>query len=148
MADYPKTREEFEKRLKEHVELRMTRQGEYNRRIKMIYSDCDLEQKTLEIRHIALAEEMNPLKTLHGGIMAWLLDSTMGTLANAWVMVPSPTLNLSVNFVSPIREGDEAVVRAKLVHVGRSTVSASSEILVNGKVCAAAVGSFFVTEGR
>jgi len=148
MADYPKNREEFEKRLKKHIDLRMTRQGEYNRRILMKYSDCDFEQKILEIRHTTIEEELNPLKTMHGGIVTWLLDSTMGTLTNAWVHAPSPTMNISVNFVRGIKLGDEAIVRARLVHVGRATVSASAEILVDGKVCASAIGSFFISEGR
>ncbi len=148
MATYPNNREELEERLRKHVEIRMTRQGEYNRRTKMEFLNCDFEQKTLEIRHNAIAEEMNPLNTMHGGIVSWLLDSTMGTLANAWVMVPSPTLNLSVNFVSPVREGDEVTVRAWLVHVGRATVSAMSEMRVGDRICATGIGSFFVTENR
>jgi len=145
MANYPENQQELERRLRGHVEIRMTKQGEYNRNIKMEYIEGSFEDRTLTIRHMAREEEMNPLNTMHGGIVTWLLDSTMGTLANAWVYVPAPTMNIAVNFVSGVHTGDEVFIKAKLVHVGRATVSASAEMIAGERVCATAVATFFVT---
>ena len=145
MADYPKSKEELAERLGGFIELRNNKQGNINTMIGLEYLDCDFEEKTLTLRHMAKESEMNTIHSMHGGIVTWLMDSAMGTLANAWVVCPTPTMNISVNFVRAIHAGEEIHIKARLVHVGRQTVSASCDILSGDKICAAAVATFFVT---
>ena len=145
MPDYPKSKEELVERLGRFIELRNFRQGNINTMIGLEYLDCNFEEKTLTLRHVAKDDEMNTLHTMHGGIVTWLMDSAMGTLANSWVVCPTPTMNISVNFVRAIRSGEEIRIKARLVHVGRQTVSASCDIMSGDKICSAAVATFFVT---
>lgn len=147
-ADHPKNKAELVERLGRFIEFRNFRQGNINCMIGLEYIDCDFEEKTITIRHTVKDSELNTIKIMHGGLVTWLIDSAMGTLTNAWTRRATPTMNISVNFVRPILSGDEAIIKARLVHVGRQTVSASAEISVGGRVCAAAVGTFFVTDTK
>lgn len=77
---------------------------------------------------------LNPLGTLHGGVMATLLDSAMGcavhtTLADDELYSSG---DLDVRFLRPVREGERVEAAGWVVHAGRRTVTAEGEIVGPG----------------
>lgn len=72
---------------------------------------------------------MNRGGNVHGGIIASLADSTIGSLVNK--SLPSGkravTAEMKVNYLRPGR-GDELISRARLVHMGRRLAVGECEI--------------------
>ncbi len=92
------------------------------------------------------------LRTLgiaHGGVIATLLDSVMGMMANR----ESPadhyvvTAQLNVNFIRPAFEGETLLASSEVRHSGRKTAVAQGEIrTTDGALVATASGTFIFVE--
>ncbi|HUT53180.1 MAG TPA: PaaI family thioesterase [bacterium] len=76
-----------------------------------------------------LPQHKNIWGTVHGGVIAGLIDSSCGT-AIAPVLAPDETvvtLDLKVQFLRPVREG-RLTARGRVVHRSRRFVHTESEI--------------------
>jgi len=88
----------------------------------------------------------NPLNMPHGGILAVILDTAMGTLATHSLSEEFAvvTTNLSINYIAAAKEGN-LHAQAKFSHKGRQTMVIEGEIVDDhGKRIAIGTGSFFV----
>ena len=88
----------------------------------------------------------NTLHIPHGGIIAVLLDTAMGTLANQALSeeFAAVTTNLSINYVATATEG-HLHAKATFSHKGRHTMVLTGEVTDDdGKRLAISTGSFFV----
>lgn len=87
----------------------------------------------------------NPFATVHGGIMATLLDSAMtaAVLSTLPVGVACATLEMKVNFVRPVRaESGPLRCEAAAIHLGSSIATAEGKIFDGRqKLCAHAVAT-------
>ncbi len=87
----------------------------------------------------------NPFATVHGGIMATLLDSAMtaAVLSTLAVGVACATLEMKVNFLRPVRaESGPLRCEAAVIHLGSHIATAEGRILDGrGKLCAHAVAT-------
>jgi uncharacterized protein (TIGR00369 family) len=86
---------------------------------------------------------------IHGGITMYALDNaTSMSVMTANTGVSQATLELKVNFVAPLsKEPFKAL--GHVVKVGRSTAVARGEVLDgDGKVCAAALGTWFLIQKK
>jgi uncharacterized protein (TIGR00369 family) len=114
---------------------------------------CDEIESVEEGRVVFLMppveEHLNPLGTVHGGVLTTLLDSAMGcavhTTLPAGVMYT--TLELKVNFVRPALPGG-ATLRAvgTVVHAGATVALAEAQILdaASGKLIAHATSTCLI----
>src|SRR5438876_3914157 len=73
----------------------------------------------------------NPLGTVHGGVMATLLDSALGCAVQS--MLPSgtsyTTLELKVNYLRPITETTGTVyAEGKIIHIGGRIATAEARL--------------------
>ncbi|WP_236794620.1 cytochrome P450 [Amycolatopsis sp. GM8] len=73
----------------------------------------------------------NALYTVHGGVIATLLDTAMGS--SVFTAIPEgalyTTLELKVNFIRPVAlDGDQLTCEAKVVHVGKRTATAEGRV--------------------
>lgn len=78
------------------------------------------------------ADHLNPLRAVHGGYAATLLDSCMGCAVHS-ALPPGrgfTTLELKVNYIRAMHP-DTGVVRAsgELIHLGRSTATAEGRLV-------------------
>ncbi len=96
----------------------------------------------------------NPFATVHGGIMATLLDAAMtaAVLSALEVGAACATLEMKVNFVRAVT-AESGVLRCegKVVHLGSSIATAEGKLLDGrGRLCAHAVNtcSVFPAAGR
>ena len=77
---------------------------------------------------------LNPLGTLHGGVMATLLDSAMGCAVHTTLEddVLYSSGDLAVRFLRPVQAGERVEAAGWVVHRGRRTATAEGEILGPG----------------
>jgi uncharacterized protein (TIGR00369 family) len=83
--------------------------------------EADTDARTIEVAFTAGRDFTNPMGNIQGGMLAAMLDDTLGpalaaTLANGQFAV---TLELKVNFLRPASEG-RLVGRGRVVHRGNS----------------------------
>lgn len=88
-----------------------------------------VEQGELEAEFTVRKEMTNPAGMLHGGIHAAILDDMVGMnvalygLEHLYVSV-----NLSVDFLAPVRTGEKVIARSKIIRVGKTIVNAVAEL--------------------
>ncbi len=92
-------------------------------------------------------EYANHMGSIHGAIVSGLLDNAMGysieTLNKRCV-----TLEMNINYISPVMEGTEVFVEGQVIYAGKKTVVAESALFNNeGILAAKARGTFFVLPG-
>lgn len=98
--------------------------------------------------------ELNHMKTLHGGIIATVIDTVSGILTsylcNSFVI---PTINLSINYHEPATNEENLFVMASADRVGKNLVSISAKAYVSdvntyemkkGKIIATGISNFYV----
>ena len=82
----------------------------------------------------------NPLGTVHGGVLATLMDTAMGSAVFTRLGdgIAYTTLELKLNFIRPVTlDGSRLTCDAEVVHLGRRTATAEGKITdANGKLIA------------
>lgn len=94
--------------------------------------------------------QLNDMGNLHGGMIFTAMDSTMGTLAG--IFAPGhagPTIQLSIDYVSPMTAGDELQVEAVIDYTGHRVTQTRgiARSAKTGKIIASAHASF-LSQGR
>jgi uncharacterized protein (TIGR00369 family) len=86
---------------------------------------------------------------VHGGVVLYCLDSVMGlAVMSENTGINQYTLELKVNFLEPLADGP-FTASGKLVRMGRVTAVAQGEVRdVKGKLCAAALGTWYLVRAR
>lgn len=85
----------------------------------------------------------NVNQAVHGGVYFSILDSVMGATVRSVTKKPITTINSSVNFFSPLKDGDSMYASAKVVQLGKSIVTAEGEVRdCNGSILAKTIGTF------
>ncbi len=90
------------------------------------------EEDRITMRLLPAEFHYNPIGTVHGGVLATLLDSVMGCAVQAKLPAGRAytTLEFKVSFVRGVRVSTgEIVAEGKVVHLGRQTA------LAEGTVC-------------
>ncbi|MBQ3405366.1 MAG: PaaI family thioesterase [Oscillospiraceae bacterium] len=109
------------------------------------FYDCSFEEKWLTLSFEVLDCELNPNKTMMGGLIATALDITYGVLVISLTGQDSPpTINLNVNFVRPIAAGDTLLCTAKVTSWGKKVIHLSCEGICksNGKTAVSSTAVF------
>lgn len=101
---------------------------------------CTSEMQ-LKPHHLSIAARV------HGGVLASMLDTTLG--GAVFGAIPRgkgcATLSFNINFFRPVTEG-KLTCRARLCNMSRHTAFASGEIHDDkGRLIASATGTFFLT---
>lgn len=101
----------------------------------------DANETTVEFRQSSYFS--NRQGNLHGGIMAFLIDTAMGNLHRAALGVPGVTLELKTQYLSGSNGDGTLVCRARPLKLG-SRISFLEAALSNeeGKLIAAATGTW------
>ena len=104
---------------------------------------CSAEEQTLGLSFHVRGWMCNPKGTLHGGMMATMMDMTMGMLTRFCRKTNAvSTVSLSLNYLRPVREGAVSVC-AHIRKAGRTVVFAEAELTdEQGRLCADAIATF------
>jgi uncharacterized protein (TIGR00369 family) len=91
--------------------------------------------------------QTNPVGTLQGGILSSFFDDAFGMLCFASLHRPCVTIDLSVNFIRPVKPGSFVIIHAVCKGRGRKLLQVSAEA-VNGeeKLVATATSNLMVVE--
>lgn len=142
---------EIEQRIHTFMNLRTSKEGTINAMLDMQLVAWDIEKKSVTLAFPISAWEMNPAGHLHGGIICTALDITMGCASYIYTNAGfTPTIQLAVNFVRSINEGEELFIEGICDHAGRRMVQTRAIAITSGKdeVVASANGSYAVNEIR
>ena len=108
--------------------------------------DCDPESNSAVFESAVPPTWMrNPLGWLHGGMIASLLDSSMGIHCAVYSGgAATPTINLNINYLRPTPADRPLYIRSRIVRHGRSMVFAEGSLWADDEnnPCATATGVF------
>ncbi len=107
----------------------------------------NVEEGLAEIEYTVRKEMTNPLGTMQGGIMAALVDDTMGmaffTLSQENMFT---TTNLNINYLYGVKEGEKVVVKAEVVRIGKKIANIECKVMnEKGDVICTATSNLVVT---
>jgi len=94
---------------------------------------------------VTLPSHLNGYKKVaHGGVLAALLDESMGWAATVFGGLRRMYLTgeLTVKYLAPVPVGEEIEVRSRLVENAGRIAYSEGELLSGGKVCVRARGKF------
>jgi acyl-coenzyme A thioesterase 13 len=97
-----------------------------------------VERGALEFEYTVRREMTNPAGTLHGGVIAAIMDDIMGaTMFSLGETHFKITVNLNVDYFYPAREGEKITARSWVVKEGKMMFNAACELFhENGKLMA------------
>ncbi|MGI6548490.1 MAG: PaaI family thioesterase [Syntrophomonadales bacterium] len=102
---------------------------------------------TAAMRMVVEPEYTTIMGRLHGGIIASLLDDVMGWSYNTLGKFGNVTIDMTLNYFSPVFQGTELRAEGNVVHAGRSIVVTEGTLYDNnGKLIAKSRATFFVTK--
>lgn len=145
MKNDPDTQEDFKARVEQQLERRRQRE-DINQMVDLRLVHCDILERSVELTHSMSDWETNVYGTMHGGLIALVLDAAMANTCRAWTGdQATPTLDIHVNFIRPVRQGALVHAKAWVIRAGRSTVQLRSELWTDtpDHTCATADAIFF-----
>ncbi|MBN9282816.1 MAG: PaaI family thioesterase [Flavobacterium sp.] len=93
-----------------------------------------VEEGRLSFQYTIRHEMTNPYKTLHGGIVAAMIDDAIGaTLICYGEPYFYPTINNVIDYFASARENDIIIAETSIIKKGNQIVNAQCEIWNNDK---------------
>lgn len=141
---YHVIQEKMEELVRNELATRVENGGEICAMLILEFVGCDVENGELRLRHKVTEAAANPAGNLHGGIITWLMDSTMGMLSRSYTGYErTVTMDIHVNFLRAVKVGDEMLITGRITHSGKQIVNVCAEASVDGKACATADAIFY-----
>ncbi len=125
--------------------VKNSKEDRVNNRLIYEMTECSAEAQTLTLRFETIDWMMNPGGVVHGGMLCTMLDITMGITSMALSGAFSPTVNLSVSFLSPAPNHDHMLITAHATRVGKTFVQLTAEAYSEKTrtLCATATAIFY-----
>lgn len=105
-----------------------TEQGEgcqLNDRLAPVLCGCSADEKWVDIAFTVQDWMLNPNGTLHGGMLSTAIDMGFSVVARYFSKKRvTVTVQLSVNFLRVIKNGEQFTVHVQADHVGRRSIVA------------------------
>ncbi len=117
--------------------------------MKKSFVSCSEKDGTVTLSYEVEEWELNPMDTMHGGMIAAAIDTTCGiTVRYTSGKLKTPTVSMTVNYLSPVPLGEHLLVTARAVKVGRRVANMTAEAVLekSGRTAATATAVFFVGE--
>lgn len=91
--------------------------------MEMELVDCSYQEKSVTLRFPVMSWQINPIGTMHGGISATAADDTGGLLTQMVTMTGvTPTVYLNISYLSPVKRGDDLIVKARIERAGKRLI--------------------------
>lgn len=98
------------------------------------FVDCDPVRQTATLRFCVDDWMQNPGRTMHGGLICSVFDSTFGMLSNYYSRGHYiTTTNISVTYLEPVYPGDKLFIHVKASRVGRTLISLTGKAFAEGE---------------
>ncbi|GAB3504861.1 PaaI family thioesterase [Emticicia fontis] len=107
-----------------------------------------VEENSIEVEFVVREEMTNPVKILHGGTAASMMDDVMGmTVYMLGRESFYTTVNLSIDYLSPAKAGDTLLVKSKIIRAGKTVIHIECGIYSTDKKIVAKCTSNMVVTG-
>ncbi|MDD6160751.1 MAG: PaaI family thioesterase [Oscillospiraceae bacterium] len=120
-------------------------------RLAPALESCNGPELRLDLRFHTASWMANPAKNVHGGIVAAILDTTMGITTGVIYNQMTPTVTMTVNYSLPVPLDTDVICRAHVIHTGSTTAQTEGYIVAADRpdrILASATGVFYVAPGR
>ncbi|MGB9859453.1 MAG: PaaI family thioesterase [Moorellaceae bacterium] len=107
--------------------------------IEFIHFKPRLSEAKLKVEY----KHLNPWNNLHGGVFAALADTVMGAAVRATGKL-AVTVNLVLNYLQPVKEGEEILCQGKVIYEGKNIIHAEAVMTVESRLVGRATGVFYV----
>ncbi|MBQ3131123.1 MAG: PaaI family thioesterase [Clostridia bacterium] len=144
----PPTQDEFAKRAQSCIDTYNRFYEKYPSHRLSFYS-CDAGLRQLELTHTICPDELNVYNTLHGGAMAWMVDSCAGLLCRSYMNITAcVTTNLNLSYIRSISPDTPIVIRSNLSNEGRRMLHLTMDIhhMDTEQLYCTASATFYVCE--
>ena len=122
-------------------------QESINAMTQPLFVRCDEEEKSCILAFNTDKRLENPNGTLHGGVIATMLDNAMGCMANFYGEKKlTQTVSFQVSYLRPGAIGQEVMVKVQVTKQGRTMQYLNAEAWMKGKEekkIATATGVYF-----
>lgn len=109
-----------------------TEQGDgcqINDRLAPEFAGCNAAEKSVDINFTVQDWMLNPNGTLHGGMLSTAIDMGFSVVARYYAKKRvTVTVQLSVNFLRLIKNGEKFTVHVQADHVGRRSIVAHATV--------------------
>ena len=99
-------------------EIERIHAADVNGWVPLIFDSCDAEALSYVCHFDMRKEYANPNGVLHGGLIAFILDTSMGHFSCIFADHITPTISMSVNYLRPIPVDRPIYIRVKLTKSG------------------------------
>ncbi|HUJ18797.1 MAG TPA: PaaI family thioesterase [Nitrospirota bacterium] len=83
--------------------------------------------KSLTVAFPVREDQTNPVGSLQGGILGSFFDDTFGPLSFKTMRKPCVSIDITVNFIRPVRPGETVVIMAEFKSKGKKLVQMYGE---------------------
>ncbi len=135
----------LEDRYRDFYRARFLDDKTINGMMKLQVEELNETEMTTTISLVVEDWQLNPVNTMHGGMIATLLDVSMG--CSAYVFSDAfftPTISMSVNYVRAIHAQEKVVVKSYIDYMGMKTIQTRCIAYVDGRIVATANGSYTI----
>lgn len=100
----------------------------------------------VQISFKADTQHINIRQSVHGGIIAVLVDAAMGTAIRS-AGIRGVTIDLTTHYLAPAHYGDLVAVEGRVVSAGQKIIIAEAEVILNSNRLMARTRASFYNEG-
>ena len=94
------------------------------------FVSCNGEQLRIELSYHTEPWMSNPMGKVHGGVIAILLDNSMGILCSCLCHGGTPTISMTLNYPRPVPLNATVHTRAHMVVFGRTSSQLTAELFL------------------
>ena len=131
-------------RLTHFINLRHCLVGTINEMVQLDASSYNEVKQSIDYTCEIKEWMINPGKMLHGGIVATVIDMSMGGCAyvfsDAYYV---PTISMNVQYLTAMHVGEMMYIQARILRIGKDVIQTSADITnKDGKICYHATASY------
>ena len=140
---------EFAKSFEAVMAFSLKQPERMNARLTLQLLDCSREEKWSELEFHAGEWCRNPYGGVHGGMIASIIDTSMGFTSAAYSNKYVSTTDLSVSYLKPMM-GERYHIFVEITQAGSRMVRCMAKVkdAETGAICATGMGSFILGNDR
>ena len=124
-----RTQEQMEERIKRTIHITTDEKSPgVGKMFNVSFVSCKLEKKSMCVEFPTLEWELNPQRTLHGGLISTFFDTAYGFLISYFFeKTYICTVDMSTNYIKSANEGDSILVEIKINSIGNTITTVYGE---------------------
>lgn len=108
--------------------------------------DCDGSNLTVELDYDTKSWMSNPMGVVHGGILASMLDTSMGLTCHGIYRTHTPTISMNIHYARPVPLEKTIRIRITAIMAGNTTIQLQAQLFLPdepGRILVSASGIYY-----